>query len=252
MRDELATLRDEMRRAHEWIRSDWKQELAAVNASLEASLQTQVSNASREVGQDLVSVRHEVQSLLDRRTYVAAAAIGVSLVLAVYGLMGRTSPSAADDNRADRGTWTERMADAQAPQSPASPANEQPAATSPTQETPAMAERSTPATAQEPTSADPVIDLQLPPYPASVATTSPESPLAGEDQSSADPPSDPHPGTRVWIDHKGRSAEAEFESFHNGTVYLRRPGTGRVYPIPLEQLSVPDQAYVRGLLAWRR
>ena len=252
LRDELATLRDEMRRRLESMSGDRKQDLAAVTASCETRLQTQVSNTSREVGQDLVSVRHEVQSLLDRRTYVAAAAIGVSLVLGVYGLMGRTSPSAADDHRVDRETRTERVADALPPQSPTSAGNEQQAATSPSPETPAVSEGNAQATAQEPSSADQGIDHQTSPFPASAATTPQESPLAGEAESSADPPSDPLPGTRVWTDHKGRSAEAEFEDFRDGTVYLRSPGTGRVHPIPLEQFSVPDQAYVRGSLAWRR
>ena len=124
LRDELATMRDQTHRRLESMSCDWKRELAAVNASVESRLQTQLSDTNREVGQDLVSVRHEVRSLVNRRTYVAAAAIGVSLFLAAYGLMGRTSPSAADDNRVERGTRTDPIAGVQPNQSTTSAGNE--------------------------------------------------------------------------------------------------------------------------------
>ena len=97
-----------------------------------------------------------------------------------------------------------------------------------------------------------MVDRQLPPSPGPAAATPQGSPLVGETELSTDFAADWLTRTRVWTDHLGRSAEAEFEDFHNGIVYLKSPGTGRVHPIPLQQLSVPDQAYVRGLLAWRR
>lgn len=228
LRTELAALHDEMHTRVATLNSHWKQELAAARAACEG-FQSQLGATSREVDQDLVSVRREVRSLVDRRTYLAAAAIGISLLLAAYGLRGRLTQSAADEQRAHNSSSTQQAADAPTPQT-----NRRTPADAPTQsQIPAQASVPAQAAAQTPSWRQ----TQTP---------------APDENASPEPPAEPLPELRTWTDDRGRTAEAEFEHFRNEVVYLKSRHTGKTYPIPLDRLSVPDQAYVRSLLAWRR
>lgn len=249
LREELAELRREMDRRLGALTSDWKQELAAVNTAFESRLHARLNDNSRDVGQDLVSVRHEVQSLINRRTYVAATAIGASLFLAAYGLLGRTSPSATHDSRGEARASAAQDADA-TPTSATAPQAQSTAVRS--TDSAVEQTRSSNPTAGEKSLTNPLAAGPPAPFAAPAANSLPVSPALGEDEASTGPTSEPLPRTRVWTDYLGRSAAAEFEDFRDGIVYLKSRATGRVSPIPLEQLSVPDQAYVRGLVAWRR
>ena len=54
---------------------------------------------------------------------------------------------------------------------------------------------------------------------------------------------------RLWTDSTGKfKTEAEFVSYGDGVVTLRKPGTDKTVKIPLERLSDPDQEYVDDLL----
>lgn len=50
---------------------------------------------------------------------------------------------------------------------------------------------------------------------------------------------------RTWTDQKGRKANAEFVSFENGKVRLRRTSDGKTFSVPIESLSDADQEYVK-------
>ena len=54
---------------------------------------------------------------------------------------------------------------------------------------------------------------------------------------------------RVWTDSTGKqSTEAEFVSFKNGKVTLRKPGTTKTVTLPFDRLSDEDQVYVEDLV----
>jgi hypothetical protein len=51
--------------------------------------------------------------------------------------------------------------------------------------------------------------------------------------------------TRTWTDTSGRNLEAEFLSFSEGSVEIKRTSDGQVFKLPLKNFSVEDQEYVR-------
>jgi hypothetical protein len=54
---------------------------------------------------------------------------------------------------------------------------------------------------------------------------------------------------RIWTDSTGKhKTEAEFVSYDDGVVTLRKPGTDKTVKLPLERLSDADQEYVDDLL----
>lgn len=50
---------------------------------------------------------------------------------------------------------------------------------------------------------------------------------------------------RTWTDRRGRTLEAEFVSFDNGLVTIRRDSDNKLFEVPLATLSDADQDFVR-------
>ncbi len=51
----------------------------------------------------------------------------------------------------------------------------------------------------------------------------------------------------TWTDRQGRTVEAEFLSFADGMIRIKRASDGKVFEMPLERLSDADQEFVKGL-----
>jgi formylglycine-generating enzyme required for sulfatase activity len=49
----------------------------------------------------------------------------------------------------------------------------------------------------------------------------------------------------TWTDRKGRQVEAEYIAFEEGKVKIQRISDGKLFDIPLENLSDVDQAFVK-------
>ena len=50
---------------------------------------------------------------------------------------------------------------------------------------------------------------------------------------------------RAWTDRKGRQVEAEYIAFEEGKVRIKRISDGKLFDIPLENLSDVDQAFIK-------
>ena len=62
----------------------------------------QGNEVQQEAGRKLSATRQELRSLVDRRSLVGGAAIGIAMLLAGYVLMGRMSESTAREGRASQ------------------------------------------------------------------------------------------------------------------------------------------------------